>query len=303
MKKLILGANGPIGTQLCNVLKDNNHEIVRFGRTEINASDYVVGDALVKDDLLRASEGCDIVYVAIGLKYDHEVWKRDWPIIIRNVIDVAKEKDLKVVFFDNIYLYGPELAVPITEEHRISPISEKGEAREVIHNLLTAAMGDVDILIARASDFFGPMANFSMIHSSFLENMLEGKSPNFLGSANKKHSYSYNVDLARAMALLGDDQTAYNQVWHLPSYQTNSIHEMVDAYNRELNTDIKLKTTGRTMHRILGMFIPFLKELYEMRYQFDNDYVLSFDKFSRKYPEFEQTKFEDAIATTVDYFK
>lgn len=303
MKKLILGANGPIGTEVTNVLKSENNEVVRFGRSHIEASDYIVGDALNQEDILNASNGCDTIYVTIGLKYDHKVWQRDWPTIIKNVIDVSIENNMKVVFFDNIYLYGPKLHVPITEEHEISPISEKGKAREEIYDLLTAAMEQIDILIVRASDFFGPMANYSVIHSAFLDNMIKDKAPMFLGSQHKRHSYSYTKDLARATVLLSEDDTSYNQVWHLPCYQTSSIDEVLNAYNKALDKNFNLRVLGKTPHRLLNIFIPFLKEVYEMRYQFDTDYVLSFDKFKNKYPDFKQTNFEDAINTTIEYFK
>lgn len=303
MKKLVLGANGPIGSEIYNVLKSEGKEVVRFGRSKINADDYVVGDALDKEDLVNAARGCDTIYNAIGLKYDAKEWQEKWPTIIKNTIEAARANDARIVFFDNIYLYGPSLDNPIREDHNVAPVSEKGKVRETIYNLLTEAMKDVDIVILRASDFFGPKAKLSVIHASFLESMLEGKSHQFIGSKDKKHSYSYTVDLARAIVLVGEDPSAYNQVWHLPCYQTGSAEEIANAYNKELGTKIKLKTLNKTPHRILGTFIPILKEMHEMRYQFDNDYVLNFDKFKNKYPEFKQTTFEDAIKETVNYFK
>lgn len=302
-KHLIIGANGPIGKEIYSLLKESNKEVYRFGRSKIDQEDYICGNALNINDVLKAVKGKKYIYITIGLKYDHKIWEKQWPIIIDHIITAAKKENSKIIFFDNVYIYGPQLAVPITEMHEISPISKKGKVRRIIHDKLTSVMNELDIMIVRAPDFFGGDANSSLIYNAFLENMIKDKKPLFLGNDTRKHSYGYTKDLARATVLLASDSKAYNQVWHLPCYQTNSIYEILDMYNQVLKKDFKLTVVGKKMHALLGIFMPMLKEVYEMRYQFETDYVLSFEKFSKKYPGFIQTTFKDAITETVLRFK
>ena len=48
------------------------------------------------------------------------------------------------------------------------------------------------------------------------------------------------------------------------------------------------------MVRILGFFVPFMKELFEMRYQFDRDYFFDSIKFE-KYFKYQPTKYQDGV--------
>lgn len=302
-KHLIIGANGPIGKEIYQILKSSDQEVYRFGRRKIYEDDYICGDALDLDNVLEAVKDKKYIYITIGLKYDHKVWKQQWPKIIDNIILAAKKENSKIIFFDNIYMYGPQLSVPITETHEMSPISKKGIVRKEIHDKLMKAMNELDVMIVRAPDFFGKDATASLIYNAFLENMIKGKKPLFLGNSKKKHSYGYTKDLAKATVHLACDIKAYNQVWHLPCYQTNSIHEVLELYNGVLKKDFKLNVIGKKTHALLGLFMPMLKEIYEMRYQFETDYVLSFEKFTNAYPEFIQTSFKDAITKTVLSFQ
>lgn len=298
-KHLIIGANGPIGNEIYQFLKSQGKRAVRFGRSNLVVDDYVIGNALNQIDVRSAAQDATHIYVTIGLQYNHRIWQTDWPVIIDNVIDAARKEKSKIVFFDNAYIYGPKLNVPITEDHEINPMSKKGKVRKQIYDKLVNAMKDVDILIVRAPDFFGPSAKSSMIYSAFLENMIKNKTPLFLGNMNKKHSYGYTKDLSRATVMLASDNTSYNQVWHLPCYHTESVQTVLEAYNKVLNKQVHLKMIGRKTHLFLGIFMPMLKEIYEMRYQFEHDYVFNYEKFSKRYPEFKQTSFEEAINHTV----
>ena len=301
-KHVIIGANGPIGGAISNILENSGKQVIRTGRAFKQENNYLIIDALNEKEVLNATKKASHIYVTIGLNYNHKVWQRDWPIIIENVINAARTNHSKIIFFDNIYIYGPELMVPITETHSKEPISKKGKVRKIIFDALNKAMSDVKIMIVRAPDFFGPNAKSSIIHSAFLENMIVGKRPMFFGNDSKKHSYAYTIDLATAVVLLALEEDTYNQEWHLPTYQTNNIYEIVKEYNKCLNSDLKLSFISKRMQKILSIFVPILKEVYEMRYQFESDYVLNFDKFSKRFPNFKQTKFEDAVKITVTSF-
>ncbi|VEU80887.1 NAD-dependent epimerase/dehydratase family protein [Haploplasma axanthum] len=304
MKKelhVIIGANGPIGTSIYNELRRVNKTVIRVGRTDIKESDYLKADATNQKDIELVTKNATHVYLTIGLEYSTKVWAKNWPIIIDNLILAARINKFKIIFFDNIYLYGNSSSI-IFEDSLKKPNSRKGRIRLELFKKLKSNMGSIDILIVRAPDFFGPMAKGSIIHTAFLENMIKGKNPLFLGNPNKKHSYGYTIDLARATVLLALDDQTYNQEWNLPSYQTNNIYEIFNLYTKNLNKKYRLRIIPKSIHRFLSLFIPILKEVYEMRYQFENDYILSYSKFISRYPGFRLESIEDAIYETTKYF-
>jgi hypothetical protein len=65
----------------------------------------------------------------------------------------------KLIFFDNVYMYG-KVTGPMTEEMPFNPSSQKGEIRAKMATMLLDEIkaGGVRALIARSADFYGPAA-------------------------------------------------------------------------------------------------------------------------------------------------
>ncbi len=66
----------------------------------------------------------------------------------------------------------------------------------------------------------------------------------------------------------------------------------------EMGKENKYQLLPRFAVKVLGLFIPFLKEIYEMRYQYDRDYFFDSSKFEN-YFNFKPTLYRDGIKETV----
>ncbi len=299
-KSIVLGA-GAIGTEIFNQLKQQGKHVLLASKSYRALDDYIQIDALNQTDLTQKTKDISILYLCVGLPYNKKVWRKQWPIMIDNVIIAAQKNKFKIVFFDNVYMYG-KLNNPVTEDHPNLPISHKGITRKIIVDKFFNA-NNIDYLIARSPDFFGPNAKNSILYTAFLENILNQKNPMFIGNINKKHSYAYTKDLAKAIILLSDKNKAYHQIWHLPSHQTDSINDILSIINDVLNTQYKIKTMPMFLNRILSIFVPILKEVKEMRYQFDDDYIIDDHKFMNLFPSFKKTELHQAIEDTINNLK
>ena len=98
-----------------------------------------------------------VVYLPVGLKYDLKAWQALWPRIMDNTIEACKRARAKLIFFDNVYMYG-KVSGPMTEETPFNPCAKKGEVRAQIATALLEQMktGGLVALIARSADFYGP---------------------------------------------------------------------------------------------------------------------------------------------------
>ena len=76
-----------------------------------------------------------------------------------NTIEACKRAGAKLLFFDNVYMYG-KVDGPMTEETPFNPCSKKGETRAAIATALIDEWkaGGLTAMIARAADFYGPGA-------------------------------------------------------------------------------------------------------------------------------------------------
>lgn len=257
-------------------------------------------DALDRAALTAACADASHVYVTLGLAYDTRVWERDWPSIIDNLIAAALAHGCRVVFFDNIYAYGPApLQVPITEEHPQQPSSRKGRLRKTLDDRLLRAVHEdgLSLVIARSADFYGPGVRQSMLYAAAIERQLVGKPAQWLGSADKLHSYTYTVDAARALVRLALDDGAYGQVWHLPTAEpARTSRALLEQSATLLGAPTRVLAMPRPVMGLLGLFVPILREVREMLYQNDDDYVFSSAKFMSRYPDFRVTPYDEGLA-------
>lgn len=219
----ILGSGGAIGIELAKALKSYTKEIRLVSRNPkaINSTDQLLSaDLTSSEDVLKAVEGSEVVYLTVGFEYKRKVWNETWPLVMRNVIEACKTHQSKLVFFDNIYMYDSNYLDGMTEETPINPISEKGKVRAEISKMLMdeVASGTLTALIARSADFYGPnVKKNSILTETVFNNFSKNKKANWMLSLNYKHSFTYTPDAGKATAILGNSDDAYNQIWHLPT--------------------------------------------------------------------------------------
>lgn len=305
----ILGSGGAIGIELAKALKEFTSEIRLVSRNpkKVNTTDELrSADLLNVADVRKAVQGSSVVYVTVGFHYSIKVWKESWPKLITNVITACKEHNCKLVFFDNIYMYDSNNLNGMTEGTPIKPPSKKGKIRAEIAKMIMDDVreGKLTALIARSADFYGPeILNTSMLTETVFKPLSNGKKANWMSSVNFKHSFTYTPDAGKATALLGNTEDAYNQVWHLPTAANPFTGKAwIEAIAKEIGVKPKYQAAPKFLVRIIGLFVPIMREMVEMMYQYDRDYVFDSGKFEKRF-DFKPTPYIDGIReiVKVDY--
>ena len=299
----ILGANGIISTELAKALTQYTTKIRLVSRNprKVNDSDEVFSADLTNpEQTLAAVAGSEIVYLTAGLQYDIKIWREQWPVIMRNVIDACKQHNAKLVFFDNVYLYGRVIGW-MTEKSPVNPCSKKGEVRAAIAEMLMDEVhkGNLKALIARSADFYGPNTPMSFVSMMIFDNLVKGKKAQWMINDSVKHSLTYTPDAGKATALLGNTETAYNQVWHLPTdTQVLNGREIIALAAKEFGVPAKHTTLPKWLMQVVALFNPIVKESMEMLYQSETDYLFDSSKFDTAF-KFHTTTYAEGIAETV----
>jgi nucleoside-diphosphate-sugar epimerase len=292
----ILGANGVIGRELAQSLARFNEPVRQVSRSpqKVNASDEVVAaDLLDAAATARAVAGSDVAYLVAGLPYRTNVWREQWPRVMRNVIDACKRHRVKLVFFDNVYAYG-RVAGVMTEDTPFHPVSGKGEARAAIANMLLDEMrgGALQAMIVRSADFYGPGAVQSLTDAVVIKRIKAGKTPQWVGNRKATHTFTFTPDAGHALAMLARTPDAYGQTWHAPTSKEPMSGETFARLACELaGRPYKLQVAPRWMLRLLGLFHSDLRESAEMMYQFEHDY------------RFDSSKIEAAFGLTATPYR
>ena len=302
----ILGANGTIGRLLAKQLTGYTNDIRLVSRKpeKINPTDRLfaadLADAKTVD---KAVAGSEVVYLLVGFDYNLRVWQQKWPALMRATIDACIRHNARLVFFDNMYLYDISALGNMSEFSPVNPPSEKGKVRAQVAQMLMdeVGAGKITALIARAADFYGPDNRSSILIDLVYKNLKKGKRPNWLINLHKKHSFTYTPDAARATAILGNTIDAYNQVWHLPTYSnTLTGEEIIALFMRELNVNKKPLVLRMWMIKLIGLFVPVMREMPEMMYQYDRDYIFNSNKFEQRFG-INPTSYDEGVKETVRY--
>ena len=269
MTHTLLGAGGPIADGLAKELAARNLPFRLVGRKPkpMAGGELVSADLTDRTSTINAVTGSSVVYLLAGLKYDAAVWSVQWPLIMDNVIEACKLANAKLLFFDNIYMYG-RVSGAMSEETPDAPCSKKGEIRARIAATLLSEIkaGNLTALIARSADFYGPSAPHGVANILVFDAIARGKKASWL------------------VIELATKESAWNQVWHLPtSPDPPTGREFIAIAANEFGVAPKFRILSRPMLKIVGMFDPNVRESYEMLYQSDSAQVFDSSKYAREF--------------------
>jgi nucleoside-diphosphate-sugar epimerase len=305
----ILGANGIIATELAKELHANytkDIKLVSRNPRKVNETDKLFSaDLLDAKQTEEAVKGSEIVYLAVGVPNVSIIAQERWPIIMQNVINACINHQVKLVFFDNTYMYGKTEGV-ITEETPFLTTGNKGKVRKAVTTMLLNAMYNNEILalICRAPEFYGPRNTKSLTNSFIFDNLKNAKKLSVLLKDNTLRTLIYTPDAGRAMALLGNTPDAYNQTWHLPCDSNRlTSKQFIKSIEKAYGKKIRYIVLRKWMIKFISYFNPNVKEIIEILYRYEIDNLFDSSKFMKRFPNFKVTTYKEGIYEIVKEIK
>lgn len=303
---VIFGA-GQIGTPLALLLQSQGHH-VRIVRRRGHAPagiDLELGDARDAAFATRASHGAHVIYHCMNPAYSTSAWARDLPRLMHGIMDAAAHEGARLVVLDNLYMYGAPKARPFHEDSPINPCSAKGEIRAQVAETLTDAMRRFSLraCIGRASDYYGPGGTSTHLGDAFWPGALKSGKGQLLINPEHEHAYHYTLDVVRALMLLGTaNDEVEGRVWMLPCTEAESTRALIGKFSRTAGRDIVPERMPAWQQSLLGTFVPMLRELREMNYQWEAPFLVDDRKFRARFA-FTPTTLDAGAAATVDWAK
>ncbi len=306
MKHTILGAGGSIGNALAYELLKTYKDIRLVSRSKylIPGAETIMADLTSYEETLRSVRGSDIVYLCVGLPYDYKIWADLWPKIMKNSIDACKSVNAKLIFFDNVYMYG-KVDGKMTETTPYNPSSKKGEIRAKVAKLLEDEIKQKNIkaIIARSADLYGPYATKTSIPFILaIDKLMNGKSAQWLIDSNNSHSFTYSIDAAKGMILLSQLEECYNQIWHLPTDHPIYGETFIKSIAYILGIPPDYSVINKWQVKAAGWFNKTIAESYEMLYQYEFNYYFDSSKFNSLF-DYSPISYYDGIKNTIEFLK
>ena len=307
MKHTILGAGGSIGNALTyELLKANeNVRLVSRSNYSIPGAESFKADLTSYEETLQSVKNSNIVYLCAGLPYDSKIWGELWPKIMQHSIDACKRVNAKLIFFDNVYMYG-KVTGKMAEDTPYNPCSRKGEIRAKVATLLENEIKQKNIqaIIARAADLYGPYATKNSVpYFLVIDRLMNGKGAQWMADVNKLHSFSYTLDCATGLMLLSQRHECFNQIWHLPTYNPPIDGKtFIEFAAKEVGVVPKYSVLKKWMAIMIGFFNKTVYESIEMLYQSEFEYYFDSTKFNNFFT-YQPKPYRDGIHETIEFLR
>lgn len=303
----VVFGTGPLGLAVMRELRRRGRRvrmINRSGRVKFaKDAQTEVGGANAADpaQAREVCEGAAVVYHCVGLPYPR--WP-EFPAIATGIVEGTAAAGAVLVYGDNLYMYGA-VDGAMNEERPYTATTKKGRIRGAIARSLLDAhqAGKVKVSIGRGSDFFGPFAaDAAMMGSRVFGRALAEKSAQVVGDPDRPHTYTFIDDFGKALVTLGEREAALGRAWHVPSPPAMTTRQFVKAVYRTLGKPVKMSRVPRLAIAFAGLFDANARELKEMLYQFEKDFVMDSSRFEKDFGV-KATPLDEAIRATLDWYR
>ncbi len=301
----ILGVNGRIGQYAARAFAAAGWRVIGFGREDrvkIPGTEFIAGDANTAADIRRACEDAEVIVNALNLPYDKWHGGR-YEAQMQAVLDGLKGSGKTMIYAGNIYNYAANahLITPDTPQH---PEKDKGEIRVRLERMLADASlaGDLQVLIVRAPDFYGPAITGSAFDLVMMRSIARGKLI-YPGDPVLKHSWAYLPDLGSAYEKVASARHT------LPRFESLLFrghvvtgHEMIAAIRKAVSGKLRVSRLSWTFMAALGLFVPVVREVVKMSYLWRHPHEMRDEKLDTILGPGFGTPFEVAVEQTTRSF-
>lgn len=306
---LVLGATGGVGGALAQALLQRGYRVrALHRRPEQHAAsrprfEWVAGDAMRADDVLRAADGASVIVHGVNPP-GYQNWGQLVLPMIDNTIAAARAVGARILMPGTIYNFGPDSFPLIAEDSRQAPVTVKGHIRVELERRLEQAAGEgVPVIVLRAGDFFGPDAG----NNWFAQGLVQpGKPVRFVVNPGRKgvgHAWAYLPDVAETFMRLLDHADALPPFarFHMDGFYDHDGMQMAATIGRAVGKP-RIFTLGFPW-RLAGLarpFVPLIRELHEMRYLWRETIRLDNRKLVEFLGEEPRTPVDAAVQATLE---
>jgi nucleoside-diphosphate-sugar epimerase len=307
-KQITVAGYGAVGRSLAQRLSARGDSVLIVQRHAPRA--LPPNCTFQRADLENAGETADAltggntVVCAVGVPYISAVYARVWPVVMRNMLEGCAKSGARFVFADNLYMYGPQTR-PLTEDLPLTDYGRKPRVRAEITRLWQQAhkSGRVRAVAVRASDFYGPDVPTSVLSAMGVARLLAGKPALAPYPPDQPHDFTYVPDFARALVTLIDaPDEAYGEAWHVPNAPTRSLRDLFTLTATLIGVRPRVTVLPQMLTPLLGLFSSDVRELKEMRFQWDRPYLVDTAKFSRRFWR-DGTSFDEGLRATIAFYR
>ncbi|HEX3983168.1 MAG TPA: NAD-dependent epimerase/dehydratase family protein [Acidisoma sp.] len=300
---LVLGATGGVGHAVAQALLRHGWHVRALTRRPIadrSGIEWVQGDAMRPEDVMRAADGVDILFHGVNPPR-YRNWRGLAIPMLRNAITAAKASGARLIYPGSVYNYGPDAWPVVAETAPQNPRTRKGAIRVEMEAMLVAeARLGLRFLTVRAGDFFGPHAPSSWVTMIMLQG---GKPLRRLSTPERpgvRHAWAYLPDLAETVAQLAERERYLSpaESFHFGGHSLRG-RQMADAIRQAMSGGLPIRSFPWALVYAAAPFDPTMRELLEMRYLWREEITLDNTRLRSVLGTEPHTPLDEAVSATL----
>ncbi|WP_252236428.1 NAD-dependent 4,6-dehydratase LegB [Clostridium sp. CH2] len=282
-KVLVTGADGFIGSHLCEILLENGYDVRAFvyynsfnswgwldslDKNKKSKIDIFSGDIRDPNGVREAMKGIDQVFhlaalIAIPFSYHSPDSYVDTNIKgTLNVLQASRELNTKrILITSTSEVYGTAKYVPIDENHPFqgqSPYSATKIGADRIAESFYRSF-DLPLTIVRPFNTYGPRQSARAVIPTIITQLLCGEKQIKLGSLTPTRDFNYVKDTANGFLEISKSKKTIGEEINIATSKEISIKDLASEIIRQINKDAtiicdeeRLRPEKSEVNRLLG---------------------------------------------------
>lgn len=266
-KVLITGGAGFIGSHLAERLMEQGNNVrvydnLSIGRDNIeqfldkSCFELVVGDLLDEEKIVKAIEGCGVVYhlaanpeVRVGAKDTKFDFEQNL-VATRNLLEAMRRRRTAktIIFTSTSTIYGEAEEIPTPEDYApLVPISLYGATKLGCEALISAYshLFDFRAVIYRFANVVGPRSRHGVIYDFIMKLHKNPSVLEILGDGTQSKSYLYIDDCIYALQFGYEHTKAQVEIFNVGTDDKVNVKTIADVVVEEMGLkNVKYDLTG-----------------------------------------------------------
>lgn len=277
---VVVGATGGTGRAVCAELLRRGltvRGVSRSGAPVAPGVEPVAADASDAARMREVCAGAAAVYHCVNPPFTQ--WRAVFPTATRSLLAAAGAAGARLVFADDTWMYG-RVDGPMREDTPSNPVAEKAVLRAWLAEMVLAAhaRGDVEVVIGRAPELWGPHVE-SLLAGWIFGAAVRGRTARWPGDPDLPMTACFIDDFGRALVELATAPDAAGRVWHVPVPEAITGRRFVEKVFAAAGRPAKVGRITPAMVAALKLVSPIAREGAELLYQFHQPFLVDDSAF------------------------
>ncbi|MGQ2979371.1 MAG: epimerase [Polaromonas sp.] len=285
---LVLGARGRFGLAATRAFAEAGWRVFAQLRPGANGPaipgvSWLAAQPGDTASLAAAAHDATVVVQGLSPAYTHQAWRRELPGLTQAAIDVSRALEATLMLPASVYNFGRAMPPLLREDTAQAASTLKGRMRIASEAQVRAATldGRMKAVVIRGGDFFGSGTG-SWLDEVMVKDIWRGQLT-YPGPMNVPTAWAWLPDMARSFVAVAGrrEQLPAFETLHFAGYSLTG-QDWADALGDiawehgwlPAGGQLHVRSLSWTLMRALGLVMPKVAALCEMRYQWHTPHTL-----------------------------